>query len=115
MTDIKIIKNRISQAELKKIAEKSFGDIIKGAVDVKRRVAAFGGEFHVDANEALLEDGSEQQNIWGINILLTKPKEQWLEFNSLINIKPAFNNRSMGIEDEATRKQIKEIINELIE
>lgn len=115
MVNIKIIKERISLAELKRLAEENFGDILKGVVDVKRGVVALGGEFHVDANEALLKDGSDQENIWGINILLNKPKEQWLEFNALINIKPALNNRSMDIKDETIKKKIKEIINELIE
>ena len=111
---IKIIKEKIILDELKKIAEENFGDMIKGAVDVEKKVVALGGEMHIDANEELIKTGSEQQNIWGFNIHINRPREDWLEFNSLINIKPAVGNRSMNIENETIRKKIKGIFNELI-
>jgi len=113
--EIKIIKEKITKGELVKTAKESFGEMVKGAVDIERRVIALGGELHIDTNERLIKDGSSQQNIWGINIYPNNPRDEWIEFNSLINIKPALGNRSADIKDENVREKIKEIVNELIE
>lgn len=113
--EIKIIKEKISKEELEKIAEENFGNMIKGAVDIEKKIVALGGELHIDASEKLIQTGSEQQDIWGFNIYIDRPRENWLEFNSLINIKPAADNRSADIEKEDVKNKIKEIISEIIE
>jgi len=113
---IKIIKEKISLDELKKIAEENYGDMVKAVVDIEKEIIAMGGEFHSDANVILVEqNGSNQEDIWGINIYPEKEKNEWLEFNSLINIKPLKNNRDVEIESEEIKDKIKNIINKLIE
>ena len=111
---IKIIKEKISKDDLRDIADEFFGEMIKSVVDIEKEIIAVGGELHVDANEALLSNGSKQENIWGINIYLDKPKSEWIEFSSLINIRPLANNRSMVIEASEIREKIIEIVNKLI-
>jgi len=113
--EIRIIDQSISQAELEKLAEETFGDMIKGVVDVEKGVMALGGELHEDAEALLLENGSNQQSLWGINILPQKPKEDRIEFTSLINIRPSRGYRSMEIEDEEIKEKIKNIIDGLID
>ena len=112
--DTKIVKEKISLDALKEIAKEQYGDMVKAAVDVARETVALGGELHSDANEKLLEAGSEQKNIWGINIYPDRPKSDWIEFTSLINIRPSASNRSMIIQDKALQQRITDIINALI-
>ncbi len=61
-----------------------------------------------------LEEGSEQENLWGFNIYPEMGDEDFVEFDSLINIRPRQNNRSRSVEDENLRSKIIEIVNKYI-
>lgn len=111
---IKIVKDKISLEELKALAKEFYDTMIKGAADIERGVVAFGGEYHMEANMALIENGSGQSNLWGFNVYLKKPREDWLEYISLINIRPADGNFDMMIGDEQIRQKVKEIVNSRI-
>ncbi|MBI3231613.1 MAG: hypothetical protein HYZ51_00850 [Candidatus Doudnabacteria bacterium] len=112
---MKIIKEKISLDELKDIAKKQFGDMVKAVVDVEQKIMAVGGDLHADEEALLLEQGSNQENLWGINLYLNMPKDQFVEFDSMINIRPRQNNRSKGVEDLKMQKAIIEIVNKLVE
>ena len=112
--DIEIVRNPIPKTELEKIAKDQFGDWVKAVVDVERRIMAIGGDLHADEETVLLEDGSEQEYLWGINLRLDKNPDEWVEFNSMINIRPSQHNRSRGVEDESLRQKIKEVVSGLI-
>lgn len=102
-------------AELLKLAEDIFGDMVKAVVDVERNIMAVGAELHADEEALLLNEGSLQQNLWGINIYPGKPRNEWVEFDSMINIRPRQNNRSRGVENPDLREKINRIVNELIQ
>ncbi|OHA21417.1 MAG: hypothetical protein A2849_00265 [Candidatus Taylorbacteria bacterium RIFCSPHIGHO2_01_FULL_51_15] len=108
---MRIIEKPITRAEAKEIAKKFYVDMVKGVVDVKRQIIALGGEWHMDANTRLIAHGSKQPNIWGFNFY---PDSNHIAFTSLINIRPAQNNRRIEVENEALRKQMEEIIRKLI-
>ena len=113
---VKTIKDKITRQELIDMAKENYGDMIKGVVDIEKKIIALGGELHSDANSLLVEkEGSNQEDVWGINIYPGKEKNEWLEFNSLINIKPLKNNRDVEIESEEIKDKIKNIVNRLIE
>lgn len=112
---IKIIKEKIALQQLTELAKEWFGDIVKGAVDVKRRILALGGELHSDAAEVLFEDGSNPADVWGFNIYLNLSGDKRLEFIALINIKPSLGNRSMEIENQEIVSEIKKIISDLVD
>ena len=113
--EIKIIKEPINKKELVDIAEKQFGELIKAAVDVEQGIMAIGGEFHAD-EEALLmeEEGAKREHVWGINLYPDKKSQDWIEFNSVINLKPSFGNRSRGVENHEIQKKIRDIIEKLV-
>lgn len=111
---IVIIREPISTQRLAEMAAKPFGDMVKAVVDTNRRLLAAGGELHSDEEAALLEQGSAQADLWGINIYPEKPRSEWVEFDSLINIRPRLGNRSRGVEDAVTRDLICEIVDSLI-
>lgn len=112
--DMKIVEDKISIAELKLLAEEYFGDFVKAVVDVEREIAAFGGELHSDEEAMLLQNGSVQADLWGINVYPGEHRNKWIEFDSMINIRPRQNNRSRNVEDEFIQKKIVEIINKLV-
>lgn len=111
---ITIIKDRIHKADLSEIAKNQFGDLVKAVVDVEQGIMAIGGELHADEEALLLEEGSRQGDLWGINLYLEKPAEEWIEFDSMINVRPSQDNRSRGVENQDTREKIKQIIKKLI-
>jgi len=115
MEDIIIVIKKISKKKLKQLAEKRFGDLVKAVVDIKRGIMALGGELHADEEAELLKNGSQQQNLWGINLYPDESKEKWIEFDSIINIRPSQNNRSRDIESQEIREKIKNIIKNLTE
>ena len=106
-----IIDNPISVEELKHMATEFFGDMVKAVVDIDRGKLAINSELHSDLERLLLEDGSEQEFLWGINLY---PEyigtDDFIEFDSLINIRPWQNNRSRYVEDEHIREQITGIV-----
>jgi hypothetical protein len=112
--EIKIIKEKIGFDELKKIAGQGYGEMVKAVADVELGVMAIGGELHADESEILFSQGSKNENLWGFNIYLDRPKEDYLEYISLINIKPSVN-RSMDIQNSETKEKIMKIVSNLIE
>jgi len=100
---------RIEPSELRRLVDLFFEDMVKYVVDTNRGVAAVGGEMHADAEEALLEDGSRQSDLWGANYYPGRGREECIEYTSLINIRPAQDNRSMEIRDPAIRERVRDL------
>lgn len=111
---IDIIRTGITREQVKEFAHNTFVDFVKVVVDIERGIMAIGGELHADEETALLEDGSKQSNLWGINLYPDKMGEDFFEFDSMINLRPSQNNRSRGVEDPAIRQQIITVVNKLI-
>jgi len=113
--EIVILKSeRIEPAELRRLVDLFFEDMVKYVVDVERGVAAVGGEMHADAEQALLEDGSRQADLWGANYYPGRGREECIEYTALINIRPAHANRSMEIQDSAVRERVRQLTRALI-
>lgn len=111
---IKIIKEAISKKELSDIAKNQFGDLVKAVIDIEKEIVAIGGELHADEEALLLQNGSHQENLWGINIYSKKTEGDFIEFDSMINVRPSQNNRSRGVESAEIQLKIREIVNKLI-
>ena len=107
---MKIIDRKLTMSELKQMAVATFGNMVKAVVDVDREVIAVDAELHSDLEALLLENGSKQKNIWGINFYPDLQNEEFVEFDSLINIRPSQGNRSRGVENEEIRKKIISIV-----
>jgi hypothetical protein len=100
---------RVEPAELRHLVDLFFEDMVKYVVDVRRGVAAVGGEMHADGEEVLLADGSRQADLWGANYYPGRGREECIEYTSLINIRPAQGNRSMEIQDPGVRRQVRDL------
>jgi len=111
---MRIVEDSISPGELKAMAEGLFGNMVKAVVDVERRIMALDGELHADEEALLLENGSRQESLWGINIYPELEGPDRIEFDSMINIRPSQGNRSRGVDDPGIRERIARIVAELI-
>lgn len=109
-----IIRTLITRDQLKHFAHNTFVDLVKAVVDIERNIMAVGGELHADEETVLLEDGSKQSNLWGVNIYPDKTGEDFVEFDSMINLRPSQGNRSRGVDDPAIRQKITAIVSKLI-
>jgi hypothetical protein len=109
---ILIIREQATVEEIEQMAETYVGLMIKLAVDVEREILAGGGELHADCEQTLLEDGSQQENVWGADWY---PEVRRVGFESLINIRPRQQNRSMEIKDPVLREKIEIIVRNLLE
>jgi len=105
-----IIREMLKFDELKQMAARRFGDMVKAVVDVDRELIAVDAELHADLEALLLEDGSQQRSLWGINLYPEMQADEAVEFDSLINIRPSQGNRSRGVEQESVRKKISDVI-----
>jgi len=114
MFEIKIIAGTVTLAELKAMAEQQFGSLVKAVVDVERKTMAIGGELHADEEAAMLDAGSKQENLWGINIYPELDGNDKIEFDSMINIRPHAGNRSRNVENPELQKRIIDIVDQLI-
>jgi len=112
---MKIITDKISIGELKEMTEKMFGNLIKAVVDVEKEVMAVDGELHADEQALLLENESKQEDLWGINIYPEKIDQDFIEFDSVINIRPFQQNRSRGVDNPEIKEKILKIVNKLVQ
>lgn len=113
--EIKIIKDSIAKKELLEISKEKFGSLVKAVVDIEQGIMAIGGELHADEEVLLTEQcGSKRENTWGINLYPEKTGDDFIEFDSMINLKPFYGNRVRGIENQEIKEKIKEIVKKLI-
>ena len=105
-----IVDKELSRDELRKIAAEGFGDMVKGVVDIDECILAIDADLHADLEALLLEHGSKQSALWGINLYPDIEDEDFLEYDSLINIRPNQGNRSRGVDDEATRQLVAGVV-----
>lgn len=112
---MKIIKDKITIGELKEMAGKMFGNLVKSVVDVEKEIMAVDADLHADEQELLIEDeGSKHENLWGVNLYPEIYGDDWIEFDSMINLKPNLSNKSRGVEDPEIKSKIISIVSKLV-
>lgn len=112
---MKLIDTSITNNELLDMSKKIFDGLVKAVVDIESEIMVVDAELHADQEDYLIQRGSKQENLWGINIY---PEEvdsnNWLEFDSMINLRPSQNNRSREIENEVIRAKVASIVEKLV-
>jgi hypothetical protein len=104
----------VSMHELRQMAKARFGDMVKAVVDLRRSVMLLDADMHADQEAELLAEGSAQQDLWGISLYPDLSDADWLEFDSMINLRPSFGNRSRGVDDPATCEAIASLVQRLV-
>jgi len=111
---MKLIDKMISISELKQMSQRIFGGLVKAVVDIKKETMVVDAAMHADEEQVLLKQGSKQDDLWGINLYPELTGDDFIEFDSMINVRPRLNNFSRDIEDEKLRKKIIIIVNKLV-
>ena len=113
---MQILDQVIGKEELFAGSEFVFEDLgmVKGVADIDRELLAIDAELHADLEELLLQDGSRQEDLWGINLYEDADEDDFIEFDSIINIRPRQGNRSRSVDDENTRMKIIEVVEKWI-
>jgi hypothetical protein len=107
---ILVIRERATKEQLDEML-KTWGVFIKLAVDIDREILAGGSQLHYECEEVLLKDGSRQKDIWGADWF---PYTQEVGFESIINIRPSQNNRTMEIQSPEIRERVALITRRLL-
>jgi len=110
---MKIIKESLTLDELKQMAA-ILGNMVKAVVDVDRELIAVDAELHSDLEALLLDSGSKQKSLWGINLYPDLVGDEFIEFDSMINMRPSQGNKSRGVDDKVTTQKIVEIVTKRI-
>mgnify|MGYP001558300807 CR=1 FL=1 len=113
--DITILDRKINIEEVKKKADFWYGTMIKGTVDLELGRVALGGDYHIESSEILTGSGSKFEDVWGFNIRFEENKNGVLEFDSMVNIKPNFGNRSRSINNLEIIEKATEVIKKFID
>jgi len=112
---MKTVETTITIPELSAMAEKMYGNLIKGVVDLRRNILIVDAEMHADEEQELLEQGSEQNDLWGINLYTSKfGTDDFIEFDSMINIRPRQQNLSRGVDNPKIKEQIIALIKQKV-
>ena len=97
------------------MAKELFGDMVKAVVDVRQEIMAIGGELHADEEVVLSErESSRREDTWGINLYPGKSEGEMIEFDSMVNLKPAYGNRSRNVEDPAVQAKIRAVVAKIV-
>lgn len=108
------IVNNILVSELKEMADKGFGSLVKAVVDIEQGIMAVDAELHSDEEALLLENGSRQKDLWGINLYPGISGDGFIEFDSMINLRPSQGNMSRGVDNPEAREKIVNAVNKII-
>ncbi len=113
---MRLLTEKITQAELQEMSRRVFGNLVKAVVDVEKNLLVLDAELHSDEEGYLLDRGSRQQDVWGINLYPEFPvgDENFVEFDSMINLRPLENNHSRSVDDPAIREKILKIVRDWI-
>ena len=104
----------ISLADLRALVPGRFRDFVKAVVDLRRGVMLVDADMHADQEAALLAEGASHVDLWGINLYPDLDDADWLEFDSMINLRPSFGNRSRGVDDPKIREAITALVTSLV-
>ena len=109
-----ILKETISVEDLKIMASNTFGDLVKAVVDIEKNIIAVDAELHADLEALLLENGSLQKHLWGINFYPDLSGDDFVEFDSMINMRPSQNNMSRGVDSKEIQIKIIQVVDKWI-
>jgi len=104
-----IFTHPIPKSTIKRLADETFGDMVKFVVDLDRKIICAGGGLHSDEEKLLLEEGCHQQHLWGANYYPDLSGEDRFEYHSMINVRPSHGNRKQAIESPDLQRKIRDL------
>jgi len=112
---MQLISEKISVKELEKMSEKTFGRLVKAVVDIEKNIMVVDADLHSDQEHFLLEEGSNQKELWGINLHPDKfGSDDFVEFDSMINLRPSWGNKTRGVDNPEDQKMIRALVKKMV-
>lgn len=111
---MKFVDKPISKNELREMSEIFAGGLVKAVIDIKREIMVVDAPMHADEEKELLDNGSNQDDLWGINLYPNLQGVDFIEFDSMINVRPRLNNFTRGIDNKDLQKKIISIVSKLV-
>lgn len=111
---MKLVDKSISKKQLKEMSKSFAGGLVKAVVDIKNEIMVVDAPMHADEEKELLDMGSNQDDLWGINLYPDISGDDFIEFDSMINVRPRLNNFSRGVEDKNLQNKIIAIVSKLV-
>ena len=111
---MQILQQPISREELRVLAQNTFGDMIKCVADVRDGLLAIDADLHSDLEKLLLDNGSAGEDLWGFNLWVDESGDDFIEYDSLINIRSWQGNPTRDVLDPENRAAIKDIVSRFI-
>ena len=111
---MKLVEKNIALSELHEMSHRMFGGLVKAVVDIEKEIMVVDAAMHADEEKMLLDHGSKQDDLWGINFYPEFEGEDFVEFDSMINIRPHQKNFSRGIESLELQKRIRDVVSKLV-
>ena len=112
---MKILDTVIKKSDLQNATQVFDGPMVKGVVDIEKGILAIDAEMHADLEQLLLSEGSEQDDLWGINQRYEDDGEDFVEFDSMINVRPRQGNMTRGVDDVEKQGKILEIVRKWVQ
>lgn len=109
-----LIRKPTTKERLREMAKAGFGNLVKAVVDVKKKIIVVDASLHADEEALLLESGSSQEDLWGINLYPDLTGEDFVEFDSMINLRPSQGNMTRGVDNPHVCEQIRTIVSSLV-
>ena len=111
---MKLIDKPISNTELYNTAKQGFGNLVKAVVDVTKKIMVIDASLHADQEAYLLSHGSKQEDLWGINLYPELSGDDFIEFDSMINLRPSQGNNTRSVDNPKIQKQIRKMVKILV-
>ena len=111
---MQIVAKSISKKELLKMSDRIFGGLVKAVVDIQKKIMVVDAAMHADEERLLLDQGSKQDDLWGINLYPELDGDDFIEFDSMINVRPRLNNFSRSVESKELQNKIIDIVLSLV-
>ncbi len=111
---MKLVDKNITIDELRKLSVRMFGGLVKAVIDIDKKVMVVDAAMHADEELFLLNTGSRQDDLWGINLYPEIEGDDFIEFDSMINVRPRLNNFSRTIENKDLQQKIRSIVAALV-
>lgn len=112
---MQVVREKISLDELKKMSVKMFGNMVKAVVDIEKEIMVVDAGMHADEEQLLLEADSQQENLWGVNLYPESfPADTWIVFDSMINLRPSYGNRTRGVDNPQIQEKIRIVVKKLV-
>jgi hypothetical protein len=109
------VTDTITITALERMAADRFGDLVKAVVDVERGIMVVDADMHADEEALLIEGGSRQRDLWGINLYPANVgTPDFIEYDSMINLRPSQGNRSRYVEDAEARAHVQALVARLV-